>query len=142
MKPKKSRKLCLRLRVDEDEMEKVRAIMRKNDYPTVSCFLRDVIFKKKVINYKRVNRQNENTVRNKIDELIYKVNKIGVNYNQVVATYNKQAKQFRPDGTPYMNTQAIEDKLSRLMNMTEDMRNEFSLILDVLKQYYQDTSCK
>ncbi len=141
MKPKKAKKYILKLRVDEEELKKVRVIMDIHGYPTVSCFLRDVIFKKKVLTYRKVERVTDSALHLKMNELIYNFNKIGVNYNQVVATYQKQAKMIKRDGSPFLNTRSIEDKIARLMTLTENMRDEFALILEVFKRYEQDTTC-
>ena len=71
----------------------------------------------------------------KVNVLIYQVNKIGINYNQVVATWQKQSRQTRADGTPYMNTYEVEARLTELMRLTEGLRDEFAVILDVIKKY-------
>ena len=73
-------------------------------------------------------------LRDRINILIYQVNEIGVNYNQVVTLYQKQAKQMRPDGTPYLNTRLLDEKVRLLMRSTEGLRDEFAVILDVIKR--------
>ncbi len=138
MKPKKSKTYTVKVRVDEEELSKIHGLMDINGYPTVSSFLRDLIFKKKIVTYHRVESVDDEGLRKRINELIYQFNKIGVNYNMVVAQYNKQAKMLRPDGSPYMDTNSIEAKLSRLMSLTENMRDEFALILKLIKEYHQN----
>ncbi len=132
MKSKKSKTYTVKVRVDEEELSKIHGLMDINGYPTVSSFLRDLIFKKKIVTYHRVESVDDEVLRKRINELIYQFNKIGVNYNMVVAQYNKQAKMLRPDGSPYMDTNSIEAKLSRLMSLTENMRDEFALILNLI----------
>ena len=58
-----------------------------------------------------------------------------VNYNQFVATYQRQSKQVRPDGSPYVNTRMLDDKVTALMRCTEGLRDEFAVILDIIKRY-------
>ncbi len=129
------------VRVDEEEMAKVKALMSLHGCPTVSCLLRNLLFKKRILTYRKVEKITDSDLHVKLNEMIYQFNKIGVNYNQVVATYQKQAKMFKGDGTPFLNTRSIEDKLSRLMTLTENMRDEFALILEIIKRYEQNTTC-
>lgn len=77
----------------------------------------------------------ERELRERVGALIYEVNKIGVNYNQVVSIWQKQARQTRADGSPYMNTRTVEGRLGELMRLTEDLRDGFALLLDVVRQY-------
>ena len=73
-----------------------------------------------------------------MNALIYQVNRIGVNYNQFVAAYQRQSRQTRPDGTPYLNTRLLDDRVTALMRCTEGLRDEFAVILDIVKQYIGD----
>lgn len=139
MKTYQTKKYTLRLRVDQEEMLRVKTLMENNGYPTVSSFLRDVIFRKKIVSRKEVVRITDKVVRDKMNQLIYQVNRIGVNYNQVVAVYQKQSQQTRPDGTPYLNTQALDEKLTSLMRMTEALRDEIAVLLDIVKRYTEDS---
>ncbi len=74
-------------------------------------------------------------LRERFHTFIYEVNKIGVNYNQVVAIWQKQAGRVRKDGTPRLNTRDIEGYLVKLIKYTEGLRDEFALIYDVIKKY-------
>ena len=139
MKTYQTKKYTLRLRVDQEEMLRVKTLMENNGYPTVSSFLRDVIFRKKIVSRKEVVRITDKVVRDKMNQLIYQVNRIGVNYNQVVAVYQKQSQQTRPDGTPYLNTQTLDEKLTSLMRMTEALRDEIAVLLDIVKRYTEDS---
>ena len=80
---------------------------------------------------------SDEILREKMNRLIYEVNKIGVNYNQVVSTYQRQSKQTRPDGTPYLNTRLLDEKVTALMRSTEGLRDEFAVLLDIVKRYIQ-----
>lgn len=140
MKTKQAKTYTLRLRVDGEELLRVKTLMENNGYPTVSSFLRDVIFKKKIVSRKEVVNLTDKVMRDKMNQLIYQVNRIGVNYNQVVAIYQKQSQQTRRDGTPYMSERSVEEKLTTLMRMTEEFRDEFAVLLDVVKRYTGDNS--
>ena len=104
-------------------------------YPSVSGYLRDLIMLKRLPPRRVVAHITDRELRDRINRLIYNVNKIGVNYNQVVTLYQIQSKQMRPDGTPYLNTRLLDEKMRLLMRSTEGLRDEFAVILDVIKKY-------
>ena len=104
-------------------------------YNSFSCFLRELIMRKRLPYRQEIVHVSDKQLRDKINVLIYQVNKIGINYNQLVATWQKQSHQTRPDGSPYMNTRLVEARLTELMRMTEGLRDEFAVILDVIKKY-------
>ena len=58
-----------------------------------------------------------------------------MNYNQVVATYQRLSRERRPDGSPYLNTRLLDEKVTALMRSTEGLRDEFAVVLDVIKRY-------
>lgn len=61
-------------------------------YPSISGYLRDIIMLKRLPPRRVVCRITDRELRDRINILIYQVNKIGVNYNQVVTLYQKQLK--------------------------------------------------
>ena len=126
------------LRVSEEEYDKIKVIMEKNGYYTVSSLLRDLLFKKRIISKKRVVRVTDDVLRDKLNQFIYQANKIGVNYNQFVATYKRQAKSVRPDGTPTAGTRFVEDKVDSLMRLTQQLRDEVAVIIDIFDRYTKE----
>ncbi len=132
IKQKKTRKLYIKLRVDEEEMAKVHALMSTYGFPTVSCFLRDILFRKRITPRNSMERMSENDIRKHINQMIYQVQKIGVNYNQIVAVYQNQAKQMKMDGTPAYNSRNFEEKLDRLNDMTIKVRDEVKALAEYL----------
>lgn len=132
---KKNRTHTVKVRLTEEEFSRMRSIMETGGYPTVSCFLREIITKKRLPGRRDVTAVDDVLLREKMNALIYQVNRIGVNYNQFVATYQRQSKQVRPDGSPYVNTRMLDDKVTALMRCTEGLRDEFAVILDIIKRY-------
>ena len=122
-------------RLNEEEYTQVRSLMAVAGYNSFSCFLRELIMRKRLPYRQEIVHVSDKQLRDKINVLIYQVNKIGINYNQLVATWQKQSHQTRPDGSPYMNTRLVEARLTELMRMTEGLRDEFAVILDVIKKY-------
>ena len=136
-KQKENRNCLVQVRLTREEMDRVRTLMDNGGYPTVSCFLRDVITRKKLPERRSVSVVDEGIIRERMNRMIYEMNKIGVNYNQVVSTYQRQSKQTRPDGTPYLNTRLLDEKVTALMRSTEGLRDEFAVLLDIVKRYIQ-----
>lgn len=112
--------------------------MEKYGYKTVSTLMRDILFRKRIISRKVVTKVTDSVLCDKLNQFIFQANKIGVNYNQFVATYQRQAKMMRPDGSPYLNGRLIEGKVDSLMKLTEDMRDEIAVIVDIFERYTQD----
>ena len=136
-KQKENRNCLVQVRLTREEMDRVRTLMDNGGYPTISCFLRDVITRKKLPERRSVSVVDEGIIRERMNRMIYEMNKIGVNYNQVVSTYQRQSKQTRPDGTPYLNTRLLDEKVTALMRSTEGLRDEFAVLLDIVKRYIQ-----
>lgn len=109
---------------------------RIHGFRTKSNYLRHLIMGQRIPTHmSEVSKVTDKIFRERINALIYEVNKIGVNYNQVVAIWQKQAGQVRQDGTPWMDTRAVEIRLTDLMRKTENLRDEFAVIYDLIKKY-------
>ena len=134
---KQNRTRTVKVRLTDDEFFRMKALMDTAGYPTVSCFLRDIIIRKRLPDRRSAAVIDDSVLRERLNRLVYEVNKIGVNYNQVVSTYQRQAKQTRPDGSPYLNTRLLDEKVTALMRSTEGLRDEFAVILDIVKRYIQ-----
>ena len=134
---KENRNGLVQVRLTRDEMDRVRTLMEDGGYPTVSCFLREVITRKRLPERRNVAVVDDGVFRERMNRMVYEMNKIGVNYNQVVSTYQRQSKQTRPDGSPYLNTRLLDEKVTSLMRSTEALRDEFAVLLDIVKRYIQ-----
>ena len=135
MAERKNRNYYVHARLDQEEYSRFRTLMEIGGYTSISCFLRDLILQKRLPYRQEIEHVSPRQLSDKMNDLIYQVNKIGINYNQVVAAWQKQSRQTRPDGSPYMNTHAVEARLTELMRMTEGLRDEFAVILDIIKKY-------
>ena len=134
-KQKNNRTKIVKVRLTEDEFSRMKTLMENGDYPTVSSFLREVISRKRLPDRRTVSKVDDTVLRERMNRMVYEVNKIGVNYNQFVSTYQRQSKQTRPDGTPYVNTRMLDEKVTALMRSTEGLRDEFAVLLDIVKRY-------
>ena len=79
-------------RLTEEEYAHMKLQMTTHGYPSISGYLRDLIMLKRLPPRRVVCRITDRELRDRINILIYQVNKIGVNYNQVVTLYQKQSK--------------------------------------------------
>ena len=122
-------------RLTQEQMERVKTLMNIAGYRSISNYLRDLLQQKRLPYRSNVSRVTDRELRDQINRLIFQVNKIGVNYNQVAATYQKQAQRFRPDGTPYLNTSLSDQTMTELMRYTSELRDEFAVILHFIKKY-------
>jgi len=135
-KDERQRRTCyLKVRLTPDELSRVRALMDNAGYNTISCFIRDLIVKKRFSDHREGPVINDKILLEKVNYLIYQVNKIGVNYNQVVALWQKESKMVKVDGTPWINTRSVEERLDKLMRNTERLRDELAVILDTFDRY-------
>ena len=125
----------VKVRLTEDEFSRMETVMQMGDYPTVSSYLRDLITRKRLPDRRRLAVVDDGILRERMNRMVYEMNKIGVNYNQVVSTYQRQSRQTRPDGTPYINTRLLDEKMTALMRSTEGLRDEFAVLLDIVKRY-------
>ena len=136
MKKKVCKYVCfVQARLTHEQMERVKTLMNIAGYRSISNYLRDLLQQKRLPYRSDISRVTDRELRDQINRLIFQVNKIGVNYNQVAATYQKQAQRFRPDGTPYLNTSLSDQTMTELMRYTSELRDEFAVILHFIKKY-------
>lgn len=135
--PVQNKNCYITLRVTDQEMSAIRTRMQKYGYRSRSLYLRDVIFKKKVITRNEVVNVTDKFLSDKLNELIYQINKIGVNYNQIASTFMRQVKDFESVGTPPAAIRVTEQKMEKLMVATESLRDEFALLIDIFDRYRQ-----
>ena len=140
MAKKENRNCLVQVRLTRDEMDRVRTLMDDAGYPTVSCFLRDLITHRRLPEKRSASVVDAALLRERMNSLVYQVNKIGVNYNQFVATYQRQSKQVRADGTPYLNTRLLDERVTDLMRCTEGLRDEFAVMLHIVKRYINSST--
>lgn len=126
------------IRFTREEDEKIRTLMANNGYRSVSIFMRDLLFKKQIVSRREVVKVTDRQLRNQMNDITYQVRKLGENYNQIVARYNAQAKMFQPDGRPYLNTEAVTRYMESLRNVTESLRDEVSVAIELVKRYNEE----
>ncbi len=133
--PEQARTCLVTVRMTPEERDKLSTLVEKNNYKSLSSFLRDLLFRKRIESKKVVVRLTDRTLRDKINEVTFQIRKIGVNYNQIAATYQAQAKMTRSDGKPYLGTRRLDEMMTRLMQMTEALRDETAVLIDIVERY-------
>lgn len=133
-----SRSFIIRFRVNQEEKDKIDLLMKNNGYRVVSIFMRDLLLKKQIVSRREVVKVTDRQLRNQMNDITYQIKRMGDNYNQIVARYNAQAKMFHPDGRPYLNTQAINSAIENLKDITEEVRDEVAVAIDLIKTYTSD----
>ena len=139
MEKRQKRTCYVQVRLSPDEMARMKALMEMGGYRLVSCFLRDILTQKRFPYRTESIRVTDRELRDRINALVYQVNRIGVNYNQVVATVQKQSRQTRSDGTPYLTARGIEGAMLELRRHTEALRDEFAVFLSFFRDYLGET---
>ncbi len=138
--PGQPRRRFVTVRLTGEEYQKLEVLKTRYNYSSTSAFLRDLLFKKRIDSKKIVVRLTDKTLRDKINSITFQIKKIGTNYNQVVTLYHTQAKMTRPDGTPWLNTRRLDSSLERLMVMTEKLRDELAVLIDVVERFTMENT--
>lgn len=121
----------LTVRFSDEDIDKIRAIMEKQGYRSFSSLVRDLLFKKRIVSRKEVVVVTDDVIRDKLNEMIYQVNRIGNNYNQHVATFQRIVKSLASDGNVSAGIRVAEEKTERLMRLTESLRDEVAVMIDI-----------
>ena len=124
----------LTVRFSDEDIDKIRAIMEKQGYRSFSSLVRDLLFKKRIVSRKEVVVVTDDVIRDKLNEMIYQVNRIGNNYNQHVATFQRIVKSLASDGNVSAGIRVAEEKTERLMRLTESLRDEVAVMIDIFDQ--------
>lgn len=130
----------LTVRFSDEDVDKIRTIMEKQGYRSFSSFVRDLLFKKRIVSRKEVIVVTDDVIRDKLNEMIYQVNRIGNNYNQHVATFQRIVKSLASDGNVSAGIRVAEEKTERLMRLTESLRDEVAVMIDIFDKSTKDNT--
>lgn len=133
----------LTVRFSDEDIDKIKAMMEKNGYRSFSMFVRDLLFKKRIVARKEVVEVTDSVLRDKMNVMIFQVNKIGNNYNQYVSTFQRIVKTLSSDGDVSAGVRVAEEKTERLMHLTQSLRDEVAVMIGLLdKSSKKNTSLK
>lgn len=121
------------VRFTEKEYIQLRTEMKNNDYLSTSKFIRAKVLDKHIIIKKHV--MTDRSLRNQINNLTAKIERIGVDYNQATKRFNTLSTVIRLDGTPVINARAANYYLKRLYALTKDLSDDVNRLIDIVENY-------
>ena len=125
---KETRSIWHHFRVTETEEIQIRRDMANADYLSMSKYFRDMILKRK-ITLERV-AVTDRTVRNQINDLSAKIERIGVNYNQAVRALHGALNAKGKSGEPLVKGKAVAYYLSLLASLSDEIIRRQEEIID------------
>jgi len=125
---REKRTVSHKFRVTEQEEIQIRRDMANADYLSMSKYFRDMILKRR-INTERV-PVSDRTIRNQINDLSAKIERIGVNYNQAVRALHGALNAKGKRGEPQVKGKAAAYYLSLLASLSDEIIKRQEEIID------------
>jgi hypothetical protein len=125
---KEKRTISHKFRVTEQEEIQIRRDMANADYLSMSKYFRDVILRRKIV-LERTDL-GDRTVRNQINDLSAKIERIGVNYNQAVRALHGALNARGKDGEPLVKGKAAAYFLAQLASLSDEIIRRQEDIID------------
>ncbi len=125
---KEKRTISHKFRVTEQEEIQIRRDMANADYLSMSKYFRDVILRRKIV-LERTDL-GDRTVRNQINDLSAKIERIGVNYNQAVRALHGALNARGKDGGPLVKGKAAAYFLAQLASLSDEIIRRQEDIID------------
>ncbi len=130
---KEKRDIWHHFRVTDDEEIQIRRDMANADYLSMSKYFRDMILRRKITLEKVT--VTDRTVRNQINGLSAKIERIGVNYNQAVRALHGALNARGKDGEPRVKAKAAAYYLSQLASLSDEIIRRQEEIIDRVAGY-------
>lgn len=127
---KEKRTISHKFRVTEQEEIQIRRDMANADYLSMSKYFRDVILRRKIV-LERTDL-GDRTVRNQINDLSAKIERIGVNYNQAVRALHGALNARGKDGEPLVKGKAAAYFLAQLASLSDEIIRRQEDIIDLV----------
>ena len=125
---KQARTVSHKFRVTEEEEIQIRRDMANADYLSMSKYFRDMILRRKVILELVV--VTDRDIRNRINDLSAKIERIGVNYNQAVRALHGALQARGKAGEPLVKGRAAAYYLSLLAGLSDEIIRRQEEIID------------
>lgn len=127
---KEKRTISHKFRVTEQEEIQIRRDMANADYLSMSKYFRDVILRRKIV-LERTDL-GDRTVRNQINDLSAKIERIGVNYNQAVRALHGALNARGKDGEPLVKGKAAAYFLAQLASLSDEIIRRQEDLIDLV----------
>lgn len=125
---KQTRTISHKFRVTEEEEIQIRRDMANAEYLSMSKYFRDMILKRKITLEKVT--MTDRTMRNQINDLSAKIERIGVNYNQAVRALHGALNAKGKGGEPLVKGKAAAYYLSLLAGLSDEIIRRQEEIID------------
>ena len=125
---KEKRTISHKFRVTEQEEIQIRRDMANADYLSMSKYFRDAILRRKIV-LERTDL-GDRAVRNQINDLSAKIERIGVNYNQAVRALHGALNARGKDGEPLVKGKAAAYFLAQLASLSDEIIRRQVEIID------------
>lgn len=125
---KEKRTISHKFRVTEQEEIQIRRDMANADYLSMSKYFRDAILRRKIV-LERTDL-GDRAVRNQINDLSAKIERIGVNYNQAVRALHGALNARGKDGEPLVKGKAAAYFLAQLASLSDEIIRRQEEIID------------
>ena len=119
------------VRFTEKEYIQLKAQMVNVDYLSAARYIRAKVLDRQIEIRKNV-VLTDRELRNQINNLTAKLERIGVDYNQATRTFHSLNKKTRPDGSPVINARAANYYLRKLYSLTQDVKEEVDKLVDMV----------
>lgn len=120
----------IQVRLTGAEMDELKGRMKEADYLSVSKYVRDAVFRRRMP-VRRREAWSGGGLAAAVEGMTGQIRRIGVNYNQVVARYGRSLGMTRKDGSPVISDKVTifyMEKLAaytrKLVSALEDMEKE------------------
>lgn len=126
------------VRFTDKEYVQLKAQMANDDYLSTSKYIRA----KMLDGHFRIRKKivlTDRNLRNQINNLTAKIERIGVDYNQATKRFNTLSKAKRLDGTPVINARAANYYLKKLYALTKDLKEEVDNMVDMVDRINYDS---
>ncbi len=130
---KEKRDIWHHFRVTDKEEIQIRRDMANADYLSMSKYFRDMILRRKITLEKVT--VTDRAVRNQINGLSAKIERIGVNYNQAVRALHGALNARGKDGEPRVKAKAAAYYLSQLASLSDEIIRRQEEIIDRVAGY-------
>ena len=116
------------IRMPESLYSELEAEMSSYGYRTISQFLRFIIEKRKRRDMEAADSQKGSAAA--IEHLAAEMRRIGANYNQFVASYNRAVRLTRKDGSPSVSEKETRRNQLGLMELTLELTRDLHALMD------------
>lgn len=136
MKKRENRERYVNIRMTESEYADLKALVENNGYLSVSRYIRDTLFCRKIPVAKVV--VTDRSLRNQINRLTTEITKIGNNINQSVKKLNSLSNAKRKNGDPVINMKSVLYFYNDVKKHVDSVVKRQEQILEIVAKEYPD----